>query len=103
MGVLAEGAVGSRGPRPFEKGTPPAPTAEFTHGFGQNRLRKTSSTIIFHDAEDCSCHVLTFQKAGHKAARAAQSYFCKKVVLRAFKKRLERNTLKMLPGGLWVI
>lgn len=54
-------------------GALPAHTRLWPNGF-----RKTS-TLLFNDAEDCSCRILTFQKAGYKTA--ALSYFCKKVIL----------------------
>lgn len=86
MGVLGEGAVGSRGPRPFwgrGVGTMPPPLLSSYTALGQNRFRKTS-TVMSNDVQDCSCRVLTVQRAGYKTACAAQSYFGKKVILHAF-------------------
>lgn len=89
MGVLGEGTAGSWGPGLSGgwgvHGHDAAPTAELIHGFGQNRFRKTS-TVMSNDVQDCSCRVLTVQRAHYKTVCVAQSYFHKKVILRAFKK-----------------
>lgn len=93
MGVLGEGTAGSWGPGLSGAGVrvggvyghDAAPTAELIHGFGQNRFRKTS-TVMSNDVQDCSCRVLTVQRARSKTVCAAQSYFRKKVISCAFRK-----------------